>query len=219
MGANRAPRNVGFGFVDTVSGFCLHRADEAGAAFRSALRRRFLHDSGESPRSLPLTRGRLRSLVSGTAADSQAGRPAGARDRDNWERDRAWSDQLSGGRFARSWALIFSENGSVLRERHVRLDACYVGLIDDCGFGHQAFAFRALGREQMATRGVLTQDFSGGGDFKSFRYRFPCFGARDWLRHRARKIDGFPEVTTAFRSPADGGRRRCRHNKGLASRA
>ena len=75
-----------------------------------------------------------------------------------------------------------------LRERHVRLDPRFVGLMDDSGFGHEAFALRAFGRKQMAPGGMLTQNLARGGDFEALRDGFARFAAGNRLWHKARKI-------------------------------
>ena len=85
-----------------------------------------------------------------------------------------------------------------LTERHVRLDPGFVGLVDAGGFRHQAFAFRALRRKQMAARRVLAEHLPFGGDLEPLRDGFPGLAARNRLWHKARKIAQLERVTTAF---------------------
>ena len=75
-----------------------------------------------------------------------------------------------------------------LRERHVRLDPRFVGLMDDSGFGHEPFALRAFGGKQMAARRMLAEHLACGGDLEPLRDGFPRFAAGNRLWHKARKI-------------------------------
>jgi hypothetical protein len=73
-------------------------------------------------------------------------------------------------------------------ERHVRFDTGNVGLVDQGSLGHMALPFRAFRRHQMSPRSVLTHHFARSSDLESFRDRLSRFAARDWFRHKARKI-------------------------------
>jgi hypothetical protein len=46
---------------------------------------------------------------------------------------------------------------------------------------------------------MLAQNLAGSSDLEPFCDRFTGLAARDWLRHRARKIEDFVRLTTAFR--------------------
>jgi hypothetical protein len=73
-------------------------------------------------------------------------------------------------------------------EWHVRFDAGNIGLVDQAGLGHVTFPFRAFCRHQMPAGSMLTHHFARSRDFESFRDRLSRFAARDWFRHKARKI-------------------------------
>lgn len=45
---------------------------------------------------------------------------------------------------------------------------------------------------------MLPQNLARPSDFEPFGDGFPRLAARDWLRHRARKIEEFTRLTTAF---------------------
>jgi hypothetical protein len=85
-----------------------------------------------------------------------------------------------------------------LTVRQVRLNSCDVGLINQHHFCQMSFALGALGRHQMPTGGLRTQNFAASGDLESFRDGFPGLASSDGLRHRARKIEKVRRLTTGF---------------------
>jgi hypothetical protein len=45
---------------------------------------------------------------------------------------------------------------------------------------------------------VLPHNLAGPGNFESLRHRFPGLAARDWLRHKARKIGAVLSADNCF---------------------
>ncbi len=134
-------------------------------------------------------------MVASSTADAETSEWSGAGERYGNDRTQR-CDYFPGRNPAAGRPLTYITR---LGERQVRLDASHVGLVDQRGFRHQALAFRTLGREQMTTRSVLTQDFPGPGDLESLGNGFPRLTTRNRFRHKARKIIQFAAVTTALR--------------------
>src|SRR6266542_3591526 len=65
----------------------------------------------------------------------------------------------------------------LVTEGEVLDDAVSVGFVNDRSFAEPAATFRVFAGEQMASAGVGTQHFAGGGDLEPLGHRFLCFDA------------------------------------------
>jgi hypothetical protein len=69
-------------------------------------------------------------------------------------------------------------------KRQIFLYPCFVGSIEDRGFGEVTLPLCTFGRQQVSTTRLATQDFAGRGYLKAFCHRFFRFASRYRFWHR-----------------------------------
>ena len=79
----------------------------------------------------------------------------------------------------------FQRAGLLSAKRQVCLNSSHIRIVHERCFAQTAFALCTLGRQQMASRRVRSQNLAARRDFKTLRYCFTCFASRNWLRHKA----------------------------------
>ena len=87
---------------------------------------------------------------------------------------------------------------SSLREGKIRFNPFYVRGMDDGRFCQMPFAFGILGRHKMAAGRMRAQHLARSSNLEPFGDGFSRFAARDWLRHKARKISTSPGTDNRF---------------------
>ena len=75
-----------------------------------------------------------------------------------------------------------------LAKWEIRLYARYIGTVHARPFAQSASALCIFRGQQMASRRVRSQNLAARRDFKTLGYCFTCFAARNWFRHKGRKI-------------------------------
>jgi len=86
----------------------------------------------------------------------------------------------------------------VLAERKICLYSRHICFVDARRFAQPALALCTFTRQQMASRGTRSQDFSTGSDLEAFCHCFSRFATCNWLRHTAWKLIRSGTMTNAL---------------------